>query len=83
MPAKEPKELHTLFVTAFNAGDIEQILALYEKDAKFSLEDGAIIGEGTFNDLIRFSLVFKEMWEQQLSAKTTEVEAYRKVNVAL
>lgn len=43
MPAKEPKDLHTLFVTAFNARDIEQILALYEKDAKFSMENGVIV----------------------------------------
>ena len=60
MPAKKPKELHTLFVTAFNAGDIEQLLALYEKDAKLSLEDGAIIeGIAAIREVLKGFLALK------------------------
>ncbi len=33
MPATEPEQLHGLFEQAFNAGDIEALMALYEPDA--------------------------------------------------
>ncbi|MFN8524218.1 MAG: SgcJ/EcaC family oxidoreductase [Chloroflexota bacterium] len=33
MPAMRPEELHPAFTTAFNAGDTESILALYEPEA--------------------------------------------------
>jgi len=33
MPASTPQEVHLLFKRAFNAGDVEAILALYEPDA--------------------------------------------------
>jgi len=35
MPAATPAELHPLFVDAFNRGDAEAVLALYEPDAVF------------------------------------------------
>lgn len=33
MPATTPEDAHRLFVNAFNAGDVEALLALYEPDA--------------------------------------------------
>ena len=33
MPAYTPAEIHTLFCDAFNRGDLEALLALYEPDA--------------------------------------------------
>ena len=33
MPASTPREIHVLFEQAFNAGDVEAILALYEPGA--------------------------------------------------
>ena len=33
MPAHTPQQLHTIFVDAFNAGDLDQLAALYEPGA--------------------------------------------------
>ena len=33
MPARTPQEAHTLFVEAFNAGDLDALFSLYEPDA--------------------------------------------------
>jgi len=33
MPAHSPAEIHTLFLDAFNLGDVEALTALYEPDA--------------------------------------------------
>ena len=33
MPATEPEQIHRLFEQAFNAADLERLLALYEPDA--------------------------------------------------
>jgi uncharacterized protein (TIGR02246 family) len=33
MPAHSPAEIHTLFRDAFNLGDVEALIALYEPDA--------------------------------------------------
>jgi uncharacterized protein (TIGR02246 family) len=49
MPASKPQEVHVLFERAFNAGDIDAILALYEPTAVL-LSDGRAI---TRRDAIR------------------------------
>ena len=60
MPAREPKELHTLFVTAFNSGDVEAVLALYEEGAKFAMEDGAIVDNtGQLREVLQGFLALK------------------------
>ena len=46
MPASEPEQMHRLFEEAFNAGDIEALMALYEPDAALVPQPGAI-AEGT------------------------------------
>ena len=33
MPAKTPEDVHRLFVDAFNGGDVETLIALYEPEA--------------------------------------------------
>jgi ketosteroid isomerase-like protein len=43
MPAHNPEQLHSLFVEAFNAADIEALMALYEPDACIEPEPGKII----------------------------------------
>ena len=53
MPATEPEQMHPLFEQAFNAGDIEALMALYEPDAALVPQPGAV-AEGT--DAIRDSL---------------------------
>lgn len=43
MGAKTPKELHELFVTAFNAKDMDALLDLYEEDAVLVPAPGASV----------------------------------------
>jgi uncharacterized protein (TIGR02246 family) len=33
MPAKTPEQLHSMFAEAYNAGDLERLVDLYDKDA--------------------------------------------------
>lgn len=53
MPATEPESMHALFEQAFNAGDLEALMTLYESDAALVPQPGAV-AEGT--DAIRESL---------------------------
>ena len=53
MPATEPEQMHPLFEQAFNAGDLEALMALYEPDAALVPQPGAV-AEGT--DAIRDAL---------------------------
>ena len=46
MPATEPEQMHGLFQQAFNAGDIDALMALYEPDAALIPQPGAL-AEGT------------------------------------
>jgi uncharacterized protein (TIGR02246 family) len=46
MPATEPEQIHDLFEQAFNAGDIESLIALYEPDAALIPQPGTV-AEGT------------------------------------
>ena len=40
MPAKTPQELQSLFVAAFNSGDLDALLALYEPNAALATQSG-------------------------------------------
>src|ERR1700676_2252654 len=42
MPAHSPAEIHTLFRNAFNLGDVEALIALYEPNA-ILVVDGKIV----------------------------------------
>ena len=53
MPASEPEQMHSLFEQAFNAGDIDALMELYEPDAALVPQPGAL-AEGS--DAIRESL---------------------------
>jgi uncharacterized protein (TIGR02246 family) len=44
MPAHNPAELHTLFRDAFNLGDVEALIALYEPDAVLIVEGKELTG---------------------------------------
>jgi ketosteroid isomerase-like protein len=46
MPATEPEQLHGLFEQAFNACDLEALMALYEPDAALIPQPGTLV-EGT------------------------------------
>jgi uncharacterized protein (TIGR02246 family) len=43
MPAHKPEELDELFVQAFNSGDLDALIALYEPDASFNPEPGQVV----------------------------------------
>ncbi len=40
MPARKPQDLPRLFIEAFNAGDLDAIMALYEPDAVLAPQPG-------------------------------------------
>ena len=46
MPATDPAQMHGLFEDAFNAGDLDALMALYEPDAALVPQPGAV-AEGT------------------------------------
>ena len=43
MPAHKPEELDVLFVQAFNAGDIEAMMKLYEPAASLTPQPGQVV----------------------------------------
>jgi uncharacterized protein (TIGR02246 family) len=57
MPVTEPEQMHRLFEEAFNAGDIEALMALYEPDAALVPQPG-VVAEGTaaIRDALRWFL---------------------------
>jgi uncharacterized protein (TIGR02246 family) len=44
MPANNPAEIHTLFLDAFNRGDVEELVALYEPSAVLVTRAGTVVG---------------------------------------
>jgi uncharacterized protein (TIGR02246 family) len=46
MRAHSPAEIHTLFRDAFNLGDVEALLSLYEPDAILVVAGNAVTGRG-------------------------------------
>lgn len=57
MPISEPEQMHGLFEQAFNAGDIEGLMALYEPDAALVPQPGAIAeGSAAIRDSLRWFL---------------------------
>ena len=44
MPAYKPVEIHTLFRQAFNLGDVETLIALYEPNAVLMVDGKEVIG---------------------------------------
>src|SRR3954468_18128440 len=57
MPATEPEQIHGLFEQAFNAGDIEALIALYEPDAALIPQPGAVAqGTAAIRDSLRWFL---------------------------
>lgn len=82
-PGTEKKIYNSLF-NAFKdkavVSSLHRLHLLKDFDYIYILREGAVIDEGSFEDLSRYSLVFKEMWQHQ--APFTE-EVYSTLNVAL
>jgi uncharacterized protein (TIGR02246 family) len=57
MPATEPEQIHNLFEQAFNAGDIDALIALYEPDAALIPQPGTVAeGTAAIRDSLRWFL---------------------------
>jgi uncharacterized protein (TIGR02246 family) len=57
MPATDPEQMHGLFEQAFNAGDIEALMALYEPDAALIPQPGMVVeGTSAIRDSLRWFL---------------------------
>ena len=46
MPATTPEQIHRLFEEAFNAGDLDALMELYETDAALIAQPGSIASGG-------------------------------------
>ncbi len=53
MPADTPSDLHTLFRNAFNAGDVEASIALYEPDAILVVDGNGVRGHENIREAFR------------------------------
>jgi ATP-binding cassette subfamily B protein len=87
-PHTEKKIYHSLFETFKEKAVVSSLHRLHllkDFDYIYILRDGIIIDEGSFENLSRYSLVFKEMWQHQAAEILEEVpgEVYPKLNVAL
>ena len=56
MPATTPQEIHALFVEAFNRGDIDALVALYEPNALLVTGSGLALGHDAIRHAYRHIL---------------------------
>ena len=52
MPAYDPAEIHTLFRQAFNLGDVEALIALYEPCAVLVVDGQAVTGRESIRKVL-------------------------------
>lgn len=84
----DPKTEKMIYTNLFKSFEDKSVVSSLHRlhllkhfDYVYIMKNGSVIDEGSFEDLRRYSLVFKDMWEHQ--ATGSEVEAYPKLNVAL
>ncbi|MGA7625924.1 MAG: SgcJ/EcaC family oxidoreductase [Candidatus Acidiferrales bacterium] len=53
MPAYSPAEIHRLFEHAFNLGDVEALVALYEPNAVFVVAGHDVIGRESIREALQ------------------------------
>jgi ketosteroid isomerase-like protein len=56
MTAHTPSEIHTFFLDAFNRGDVEDLVALYEPGAALVTRDGTVVGHDAIRDAYKTML---------------------------
>ena len=83
----DPKTEMTIYQNMFNAFEGKAVISSLHRlhllthfDYIYIMKNGAVVDEGNFEDLKRYSLVFKEMWDHQV---VSETEDYPALNVAL
>jgi uncharacterized protein (TIGR02246 family) len=52
LPAYNPTEIHDLFRNAFNLGDVEALLALYESNAVLVVDGKAVVGRNAIREVL-------------------------------
>jgi ATP-binding cassette, subfamily B, bacterial len=81
------KNLFDTFKNHAIISSLHRLHLLKDFDYIYILSEGSVVDEGSFEDIIRYSLVFKEMWNNQLATATSEDvghdDQYPKLNVAL
>jgi ATP-binding cassette, subfamily B, bacterial len=82
---KTEKMIYSNLLTSFAGksviSSLHRLHLLSNFDHIYILKNGTVIDEGSFEGLLRYSLVFKEMWEHQQIMHPEEL--YPKLNVAL
>ena len=57
MPATEPEQIHRIFEHAFNAADLDALMALYEPEATLIPQPGAVVeGSAAIKESLRWFL---------------------------
>jgi ATP-binding cassette subfamily B protein len=88
----DPRTEKAIYSNMFRAFDGKAVVSSLHRlhllsnfDYVYILNNGTIIDEGTFDDLKRYSLVFKDMWDHQKPepVETMAPEEFPKLNVAL
>ena len=79
------KMIYSNLFTSFNGkaviSSLHRLHLLTHFDYVYIMKDGAVIDEGSFDDLKKYSIVFQEMWQHQRS--DLEGVGYQKLNIAL
>lgn len=81
-PSTERKIYNSLFETFKEKAVVSSLHRLHlltEFDYIYILRNGSVIDEGSYEDLKRYSLVFKEMWNHQVAAQAESVNEYPKL----
>ena len=67
MPAHTPEEVASLLGQAFNAGDLESLLALYEPEAAFVAQPGEVVtGTEAIREALGGFLALKPIFELEV-----------------
>lgn len=78
MPARTPDEVLSLLGQAFNAGDLESIMALYEPEATFVVQPGeTVTGTEALREAFSGFLALKPTFELEVK------KVFRTGNIAL
>ena len=56
MPARIPQDIHPLFLDAFNGGDVDALVALYEPNAVLVTGNGPALGRDAIGEAYRHIL---------------------------
>ncbi len=68
MPARSPEQVHQAFTQAFNSGDLNSVLAMYEPGAGIDAEAGKfVVGRKAVSEVLTAFLALKG----KIAVKTT------------